>query len=99
MWKGRFQKETSSLLTQYGESISFDWRLYKYDIAGSIAHAAALEKSGIITEEECKKITEGLQNIGTDIEKGSFEFDMNLEDIHMNIESALTERILSLIHI
>ncbi|MED5471795.1 MAG: argininosuccinate lyase [Verrucomicrobiota bacterium] len=93
MWKGRFQKETSSLLTQYGESISFDWRLYKYDIAGSIAHAAALEKSGIITQEECKKITEGLRDIGTDIEQGSFEFDMNLEDIHMNIESALTERI------
>jgi len=93
MWKGRFQKETSSLLTQYGESISFDWRLYKYDIAGSIAHAAALEKANIITKEECKKITEGLRDIGTDIEKGSFEFDLNLEDIHMNIESALTEKI------
>ena len=93
MWKGRFQKETSSLLTQYGESISFDWRLYKYDIAGSIAHATALERAGIITHEECKEITEGLKGIGTDIEQGSFEFDMNLEDIHMNIESALTDRI------
>ena len=72
MWKGRFQKETSSLLTQYGESISFDWRLYKYDIAGSIAHATGLEKAGIITQEECKEITEGLKDIGTDIEEGSF---------------------------
>jgi len=93
MWKGRFQSEPSSLLTLYGESISFDWRLYKHDILGSIAHAKALNKEGIISEEELTRITEGLESIGKDIEGGTFEFDRSLEDIHMNIESALTERI------
>lgn len=93
MWKGRFQSEPSSLLTLYGESISFDWRLYKHDILGSIAHAKALNKEGIISEEELTSITEGLESIGKDIEGGTFEFDTSLEDIHMNIESALTERI------
>jgi len=93
MWKGRFQSEPSSLLTLYGESISFDWRLYKHDILGSIAHAKALNKEGIISEEELTRITEGLESIGKDIEGGTFEFDTSLEDIHMNIESALTERI------
>ena len=93
MWKGRFQSEPSSLLTLYGESISFDWRLYKHDILGSIAHAKALNKEGIISEEELTRITEGLESIGKDIERGTFEFDTSLEDIHMNIESALTERI------
>ena len=93
MWKGRFQSEPSSLLTLYGESISFDWRLYKHDILGSIAHAKALNKEGIISDEELTRITEGLESIGKDIEGGTFEFDTSLEDIHMNIESALTERI------
>ena len=90
MWKGRFQSEPSSLLTLYGESVSFDWRLYKHDILGSIAHAKALNKKGIITQEELKSITDGLEGIGKDIESGTFEFDTSLEDIHMNIESALT---------
>ena len=93
MWKGRFKSEPSSLLTLYGESISFDWRLYKQDIIGSIAHAKALERKGIINKEELKTIIDGLESIGKDIEKGTFEFDTSLEDIHMNIESALTERI------
>jgi argininosuccinate lyase len=93
MWKGRFKSEPSSLLTLYGESISFDWRLYKQDIIGSIAHAKALERKGIINKEELKTIKDGLESIGKDIEKGTFEFDTSLEDIHMNIESALTERI------
>lgn len=93
MWKGRFKSEPSSLLTLYGESISFDWRLYKQDIIGSIAHAKALERKGIINKEELKTIIDGLESIGKDIEQGTFEFDTSLEDIHMNIESALTERI------
>ena len=93
MWKGRFKSEPSSLLTLYGESISFDWRLYKQDIIGSIAHAKALERKGIINTEELKTIKDGLESIGKDIEQGTFEFDTSLEDIHMNIESALTERI------
>ena len=57
MWKGRFQSEPSSLLTLYGESISFDWRLYKHDILGSISHAKALQKKGIINDEELQAIT------------------------------------------
>ena len=93
MWKGRFQSEPSSLLTLYGESISFDWRLYKHDILGSISHAKALQKKGIINDEELQAITNGLESIGKDIEEGTFEFDTSLEDIHMNIESELTERI------
>ncbi len=93
MWKGRFQKATAALLTQYGESISFDWRLYKHDIAGSLAHAAALERAGIISGDELGQITEGLKSIERDIDAGDFEFKIELEDIHMNIESALTERI------
>ena len=90
MWKGRFEKEPSTLLTQYGESISFDWRLYKQDIAGSIAHAAGLERARIITKEELEQITDGLKTIEKEIEEGSFEFDIELEDIHMNIEATLT---------
>jgi argininosuccinate lyase len=93
MWKGRFQKATAALLTQYGESISFDWRLYKHDIAGSIAHAGALERAGIISGDELGQITEGLEAIGREIDAGEFEFKIELEDIHMNIEAALTERI------
>ena len=93
MWKGRFQKATAELLTQYGESISFDWRLYKHDIAGSIAHAKGLHHIGVLNGEELSLITEGLLAIGREIEAGDFDFKLELEDIHMNIEAALTERI------
>ena len=93
MWKGRFQTETSNLVQRYGESISFDWRLYPYDIQGSIAQATALEAADIITSDELKAITEGLETIKSEIDRGEFEFDIALEDIHMNIESALTKRI------
>ena len=93
MWKGRFQEATSSLLTHYGESISFDWRLYKQDIAGSCAHARALERKGIIDHGELTQIVEGLETIEREITEGKFEFDIQLEDIHMNIEAELTRRI------
>jgi|TARA_B110001454_G_scaffold191578_1_gene191337 argininosuccinate lyase len=93
MWKGRFKEATSSLLTQYGESISFDWRLYKQDIAGSCAHARALERKGVIDGDELSQIIEGLEAIERDITGGQFEFDIQLEDIHMNIEAELTRRI------
>ncbi len=93
MWKGRFQEATSSLLTQYGESISFDWRLYKQDIAGSCAHARALERKGIINHDELAQIVDGLEAIEREISGGQFEFDIQLEDIHMNIEAELTRRI------
>jgi len=93
MWKGRFQTETSNLVQRYGESISYDWRLYPYDIQGSIAHAAALREAGIINKTEERKIGKGLREIKLEIESGKFGFRTSLEDIHMNIESALTRKI------
>lgn len=93
MWKGRFQQETSKLVQNYGESVSFDWRLFAHDIRGSIAHSKGLVKAGILTEAEQEAIEQGLLGIQGDIEKGSFEFKEALEDVHMNIESELTRRI------
>lgn len=93
MWKGRFSQDTSSLVQQFGESISYDWRLFPHDIAGSIAHARAQWKAGLLTEQEFSEIENGLREIKADIEAGKFEFRTSLEDIHMNIESELTKRI------
>jgi len=93
MWKGRFKTETAGLLKKYSESISFDWRLYRHDVAGSIAHSRALLESGLLRPAEQKEIENGLLQIRSDIEQGEFSFDENLEDIHMNIEAALTKRI------
>ena len=93
MWKGRFKEEQSDLLKSYGESVSTDWQLYRHDIAGSIAHARALKSAGILTGEEFEKIESGLRQILAEIEEGRFEFQMDLEDVHMNIEAELTKRI------
>ena len=93
MWKGRFAKATADLVQQYGESISYDWRLYKHDIKGSIAHARAQVKAGLLTDDEFSSIEKGLHEIEHEITSGSFEFSIELEDIHMNIESALTQKI------
>lgn len=93
MWKGRFAKATADLVQQYGESISYDWRLYQHDIAGSIAHARAQVKAGLLSDDEFSAIETGLNEIKNIIENGKFEFSIELEDIHMNIESALTARI------
>jgi len=93
MWKGRFAQATADLVQQYGESISYDWRLYKHDIAGSIAHARAQAKAQLLTEEEFQQIESGLRSIENNIESGNFDFSIELEDIHMNIESELTNRI------
>ena len=93
MWKGRFQQETSALLQQYSESVSFDWRLWRHDITGSIAHSAALQKAGLITAEEREKIVAGLHEIAEEIETGQFQWKVELEDVHMNIEAELTRRI------
>ncbi len=93
MWKGRFQKPTSDLVQAYGESVSFDWRLYAHDIRGSVAHAKGLEKAGIITADERSAIERGLKEIQHEIEQGHFEWQSALEDVHMNIESELTKRI------
>jgi argininosuccinate lyase len=93
MWKGRFQKQTADLVQQYGESISYDWRLYPHDIAGSIAHARAQKVAGLLTAAEFTQIESGLREIEQEIADGKFEFSIELEDIHMNIESALTKKI------
>lgn len=93
MWKGRFSQDTSSLVEQFGESISYDWRLFPHDVAGSIAHARAQKNAGLLTEEEFSSIEKGLREIEADIVAGKFEFRTSLEDIHMNIESELTKRI------
>ena len=83
----------STLLRDYGESVSFDWRLYRHDIRGSIAHARALKTAGFLTEDEFSAIEQGLNQIGDEITKGEFQFSVDLEDIHMNIEKELTCRI------
>ncbi|MDB4508311.1 argininosuccinate lyase [Akkermansiaceae bacterium] len=93
MWKGRFSQATADLVQKYGESISYDWRLYPHDIAGSIAHARAQVTAELLTNEEFSQIESGLREIEKEIEAGQFEFSIELEDIHMNIESALTKRI------
>lgn len=93
MRHGRFEESMSTLLRDYGESISFDWRLYRQDIRGSIAHARALKNAGFLTEEEFSSIESGLTAIGEEISAGTFTFSKDLEDIHMNIEKELTRRI------
>ncbi len=93
MWAGRFSKEVSSEVNAFNSSISFDARMFKQDITGSIAHATMLGKQGIITLDDSKKIIDGLTEILADIENGNLEFDPNAEDIHMFIEAELTKRI------
>ena len=93
LWGGRFSKNTNELVDAFNASITYDKRLYKEDIRGSIAHTKMLAKCGIIPSEDGEKIVTGLQEILADIEKGNFAFDVALEDIHMNVEARLTERI------
>ena len=93
LWAGRFKKELDSKTNDFNSSIRFDKRMYKQDIEGSIAHATMLGKQKIIDESESKKIIDGLKIILNDIENNKLEFDMNAEDIHMFIESELTNRI------
>ncbi|MCC8064976.1 MAG: argininosuccinate lyase [Clostridiales bacterium] len=93
LWAGRFQKETDSLVNDFNASIDFDQRLYAQDIKGSIAHATMLGEQGIIPQEDADAIINGLKAILADIEAGEVEFSLDNEDIHMNIETILTERI------
>lgn len=93
MWEGRFKKEIDKRTNDFNSSISFDKRMYKEDITGSIAHATMLGECGIISSDESKIIIEGLKEICNDLETGKLEFDMEAEDIHMFIESELTKRI------
>ena len=91
MWGGRFSKDTNELLEDLNASIKYDYRLAKYDIEVSIAHAMMLAKSGVIKKEECDVIVNGLKDIKKEINEGKFELKKQLEDIHMNIENRLTE--------
>lgn len=91
LWGGRFQESQSNLMERIGESISFDKELYKQDIQGSIAHAKMLQRIGILTSKELQSIEKGLNQIQKEIETGQFETKIELEDIHMHIESRLTE--------
>jgi len=92
-WGGRFTESTDAFVAAFTASIQFDQRLYKHDIAGSKAHAQMLNKVGILTEEEVKEIHNGLDEIQAEIEAGNFEWSIELEDIHMNIEARLTAKI------
>ena len=93
LWGGRFAEGTAASVEAFTASIQYDSRLYKYDIAGSKAHAAMLADQGILSSSELEEIVTGLTEIGRKIEAGSFEFKPELEDIHMNIEKELVDRI------
>lgn len=93
LWKGRFKKELSKTTNDFNSSISFDSRMYKEDIEGSIAHATMLGRCGIIKQEEADDIVQGLKGILADIENGTLHIDMEAEDIHTFIEGELTKRI------
>jgi argininosuccinate lyase len=91
--RGRFKKGIDKAVEKYIASIPFDWRLYKHDIAGSIAHAQMLSKQELISKKDAELIIKGLVSIGQEIEQGKFEFKVELEDVHINIESRLFEKI------
>ena len=93
LWGGRFQKNTDKKVDDFNSSIRFDKRMYKQDIKGSVAHATMLGKQNIIPKEDSDKIVAELKNILKDIEDGKVEFEIDAEDIHMNIEKILIERI------
>jgi argininosuccinate lyase len=92
-WGGRFTQATNSLVEEFTASVPYDWRLYPYDIAGSIAHATMLARTGIITRNESRRIIKGLEDILREIVSGAFTFSIELEDVHMNIEDRLIRKI------
>jgi argininosuccinate lyase len=93
LWSGRFNEPTDAFVEAFTASVEFDQRLYQYDIRGSIAHASMLARQGILSEAERDAIVSGLERIRARIEAGEFSWSVALEDVHMNIESALTEAI------
>ena len=93
LWSGRFTEGVSEFTQQFGASLPVDKALYAQDIAGSKAHARMLAAQGVISQKDCDAIQDGLDRIGQRIEAGEFVFDINNEDIHMSIESVLTEEI------
>ncbi len=92
-WGGRFSEPVDAFVARFTASIQFDQRLYRHDIAGSIAHAKMLNKCNLLTDKELADIIAGLEGIRQEIEEGRFEWSIELEDIHMNIEARLTEKI------
>lgn len=92
-WGGRFTESTDAFVEAFTASVGFDRRLYRQDIAGSIAHARMLARVGVLTAAECDEIIAGLEDIRGEIEAGGFDWSVGLEDVHMNIEARLTERI------
>ncbi|MDO9321950.1 MAG: lyase family protein, partial [Pseudomonas sp.] len=92
-WGGRFSEPVDAFVARFTASVGFDKRLYKHDIMGSIAHATMLAKVGVLTVEERDAIEAGLKQIQTEIEAGQFDWRVDLEDVHMNIEARLTDRI------
>jgi len=92
-WGGRFTEPTDAFVEAFTASVSFDRRLFAHDIAGSIAHARMLAHVGVLTDKECDSIVEGLNTILQDIEQGEFDWSISREDVHMNIEAQLIERI------
>lgn len=90
---GRFSKGPAEEVLKFSESVSFDWRLWRHDIIGSMAHARMLKSIGVLTAAELQEILEGLGKIGEEIEDGNFEWKTELEDVHMNIEAELTKRV------
>jgi argininosuccinate lyase len=92
-WSGRFTEPTDSFVEAFTASVAFDQRLYRHDIAGSIAHARMLAHVGVLTAAECEAIVNGLKQIEAEIDAGTFEWRTALEDVHMNIEARLIERI------
>src|SRR5271169_2421917 len=92
-WGGRFSAGPAEAVKAFTESVSFDWRLYRQDITGSIAHAKGLAKVGLLTKAEAAKIERGLRSIEREITAGKFKWDPACEDVHMNIEAALVRKI------
>lgn len=93
MWGGRFSERTDALVQQFNASVGFDQRLALHDLQGSIAHATMLGETGIVTPDEAAKIITGLEGLKREVEAGTFLWREDLEDVHMNLEAALTERI------
>jgi len=93
LWGGRFQEATDEFVEAFTASVEFDQLLYKFDIQGSVAHAKMLCESGILTKEERDSILTGLSEIEAEIEAGEFEWSISREDVHMNIEARLTDKI------
>jgi len=93
LWGGRFQEKTDAFVQRFTASESFDRRFYEQDIRGSIAHATMLNQTAVLNDEDFESIVQGLKDIQADIEAGNFEWSVELEDVHMNIEAALTAKI------